>query len=138
MNGPAHQPTTGWTPERVERLQALRASGMSHARIADTLGGGLTKNAVIGKANRMGLASCPATPEPIHHPSITAPTTIEPSGPGVAYLSQRPGQCKEILSKTGHCETWRVCGEPTGSPVAPWCPDHDAIVWGRQTPEAAA
>lgn len=43
-----------WTPERVERLQAMWLSGCSAAEIAETLGT-VTRNAVIGKVSRLGL-----------------------------------------------------------------------------------
>jgi GcrA cell cycle regulator len=37
----------------IERLKAMRAQGLSSQAIADALG--VTRNAVIGKANRLGL-----------------------------------------------------------------------------------
>ncbi len=44
-----------WTEERVERLRKLWAKGWPAARIADELGE-VTRNAVIGKIYRLGLA----------------------------------------------------------------------------------
>lgn len=44
-----------WTPERVQKLTVLWAQGLSCAQIARELGGGITRNAVIGKRVRMGL-----------------------------------------------------------------------------------
>jgi GcrA cell cycle regulator len=46
---------TGWTEERVERLKKLLADDLSAAQMADALGG-VTRNAVIGKLTRLGLA----------------------------------------------------------------------------------
>lgn len=46
-----------WTDERTEQLRALRADGLSASQIAAELGGGLTRNAVIGKLHRLGLFS---------------------------------------------------------------------------------
>jgi GcrA cell cycle regulator len=43
-----------WTAERVEVLLAGYNDGSSMKRIAMNLGGGATKNAVIGKLHRMG------------------------------------------------------------------------------------
>lgn len=43
-----------WTDERIERLKSLLATGMSASKIAADLGG-MTRNAVIGKAHRLGL-----------------------------------------------------------------------------------
>lgn len=44
----------GWTDERVEKLKKLYTEGHSNATIARMIGG-ITRNAVIGKAARMGL-----------------------------------------------------------------------------------
>ena len=46
-----------WTPERIERLKTMWASGMSASLIADELGGGISRNAVIGKIHRLGCAA---------------------------------------------------------------------------------
>ena len=43
-----------WTDERVELLKKLWAEGLSASQIAARLGG-VTRNAVIGKAHRLGL-----------------------------------------------------------------------------------
>ena len=48
-NGP------GWTDTRTERLKALWADGRSASEIAGLLGE-VTRNAVIGKVHRLGLA----------------------------------------------------------------------------------
>ncbi len=45
-----------WTDERVELLSRLWLEGRSASQIAATLAGGLTRNAVIGKVHRLGLA----------------------------------------------------------------------------------
>ena len=43
-----------WTPERVEKLRKLWADGLSCSQIANELGH-TSRNAVIGKAHRIGL-----------------------------------------------------------------------------------
>lgn len=48
---------TGWTEERVETLKALYAEGLSFGQIAEQMGDGLTRNAVLGKAKRLKLAA---------------------------------------------------------------------------------
>ncbi len=45
-----------WTPERTHRLKTLWRDGISARDIAYKIGGDLTRNAVIGKANRLGLS----------------------------------------------------------------------------------
>jgi len=44
-----------WTEERVEQLKTLWTEGLSASQIARVLGG-VTRNAVIGKVHRLGLA----------------------------------------------------------------------------------
>lgn len=45
-----------WTDERTALLTKLWSDGFSGAEIADEIGDGTTRNAVIGKVNRLGLA----------------------------------------------------------------------------------
>ena len=45
-----------WTDERVELLRQHWIEGKSASQIAGLLGHGLTRNAVIGKVHRLGLA----------------------------------------------------------------------------------
>ena len=44
-----------WTDERVELLKKLWTEGQSASQIAGRLGGGVTRNAVVGKVHRLGL-----------------------------------------------------------------------------------
>src|SRR5262249_22070585 len=46
----------GWTEERIELLQRLWLQGQTASQIAEQLGDGVTRNAVIGKAHRLGLS----------------------------------------------------------------------------------
>lgn len=50
-----------WTRERIAALRTLWTAGRTAAQIAATLGG-LTRNAVIGKANRLSLPALSAAP----------------------------------------------------------------------------
>jgi GcrA cell cycle regulator len=45
-----------WTDERVELLKKLWADGLSASQIATEIGGGVSRNAVIGKVHRLGLS----------------------------------------------------------------------------------
>ncbi|MFA5582567.1 MAG: GcrA family cell cycle regulator [Paracoccaceae bacterium] len=49
-----------WTDERVELLRKYWDEGHSASQIAELLGDGLSRNAVIGKAHRLGLAARPS------------------------------------------------------------------------------
>lgn len=48
-----------WTDERIERLKELWSKGMTASQIAEELGA-VSRNAVIGKAHRLGLQSRPS------------------------------------------------------------------------------
>jgi GcrA cell cycle regulator len=52
-----------WTEERIDRLKAMWASGSTASQIADELGG-VSRNAVIGKAHRLGLEARPSPVKP--------------------------------------------------------------------------
>jgi len=57
-----------WTDERIERLKSLWQEGMTASQIADELGG-VSRNAVIGKAHRLGLQ---ARPSPVKTAEVEA------------------------------------------------------------------
>ncbi|ABQ70918.1 GcrA family cell cycle regulator [Rhizorhabdus wittichii] len=48
-----------WTEERIDQLKRLWGQGMTASQIADELGG-VSRNAVIGKAHRLGLEARPS------------------------------------------------------------------------------
>jgi GcrA cell cycle regulator len=52
-----------WTDERIERLKNMWAKGATASQIADELGG-VSRNAVIGKAHRLGLEQRPSPVKP--------------------------------------------------------------------------
>jgi GcrA cell cycle regulator len=82
---PFPSPSPGWTDARIETLTALWRSGLSASQIAKALGG-VTRNAVIGKVHRLGLAgrATPQSPRQIR----TARARARPARP--RQLSQKP------------------------------------------------
>jgi GcrA cell cycle regulator len=52
-----------WTEERIERLKTMWHEGATASEIADKLGG-VSRNAVIGKAHRLGLEARPSPVKP--------------------------------------------------------------------------
>lgn len=46
-----------WTPERVELLTKLWQENYSARQISEILGGDISRNAIIGKAHRLGLSN---------------------------------------------------------------------------------
>src|ERR671912_31033 len=94
-----------WTEERIERLKKMWADGATASQIADELGG-VSRNAVIGKAHRLGLEQRPSpvkaveekdkskAAKPARGPATTAssPSGQPPRhGPGMQYRSIGPG-----------------------------------------------
>jgi GcrA cell cycle regulator len=51
-----------WTDERIEQLKQHWMEGKSASQIASLLGNGVSRNAVIGKVHRLGLASRAKSP----------------------------------------------------------------------------
>ena len=47
-----------WTDERIDQLRQMWERGMTASQIAEELGG-VSRNAVIGKAHRLGLQARP-------------------------------------------------------------------------------
>ncbi|HEY8433613.1 MAG TPA: GcrA family cell cycle regulator [Sphingomicrobium sp.] len=52
-----------WTEDRIERLKKMWHEGATASQIADELGG-VSRNAVIGKAHRLGLEQRPSPVKP--------------------------------------------------------------------------
>jgi GcrA cell cycle regulator len=64
-----------WTDERIDRLKTMWEKGMTASQIAEDLGG-VSRNAVIGKAHRLGLQSRPS-PVKANEPSVApAPKAV--------------------------------------------------------------
>jgi GcrA cell cycle regulator len=73
----------GWTDERVEVLKKLWVEGLSAAQIANRLGG-VTRNAVIGKVHRLGLAGRNAPSQPTRR--MPSEPVARSSGPAAARV----------------------------------------------------
>ena len=60
---PVNSVSSGWTEERLKTLQAMWSDGKTASEIAEVLGG-VSRNAVIGKAHRLGLKPRPSPVKP--------------------------------------------------------------------------
>jgi GcrA cell cycle regulator len=60
-----------WTDERIDKLRTMWEGGATASQIADELGG-VSRNAVIGKAHRLGLKARPSPVKPNEKPSRPA------------------------------------------------------------------
>jgi len=140
-----------WTPERIAILRKLWAAGLSCSQIAARIGG-ISRNAVIGKASRLGLAGRISGGKKgqgagqqrpkndkrhILNNILTAKLRREAREYAIAEaLKKQPGAERETARKTlqelepGDCRF--IADEPTGrcfcaKPVLPgtsYCPQH--------------
>ena len=104
-----------WTDEKVTELTKMWEAGRSITQIGKALG--LTRNAVVGKAHRLGLSK---RPSPIIR---TAPKPQPYSGP----------RCKWPIGDPKTAE-FGFCNEPalTGKP---YCESHCAMAYNGWTNE---
>lgn len=107
-----------WTDERVEQLKQLWSDGLSASQIARQLGG-VTRNAVIGKVHRLGLAGR-ATPARTERPRMqVARRTVRPRPVQVvqAPIIERDPIIDEFGRKTTVLTiNDRMCKWPIGDP----------------------
>jgi GcrA cell cycle regulator len=90
-----------WTDKRVDQLKTLWKGGASASQIADALGG-VTRNAVIGKAHRLRLE---ARPGPIHQSddskkpaSLRRTTTVRTTTGAHSPVPDSPAITSEIAA----------------------------------------
>jgi GcrA cell cycle regulator len=78
-----------WTEERIDRLKAMWAEGATASQIADELGG-VSRNAVIGKAHRLGLEARPSPVKPGEEKERAAPAAAAAPAPKPAVERAAP------------------------------------------------
>jgi GcrA cell cycle regulator len=150
-----------WTDERIEQLKALWVNGQSASTIATELGH-VTRNAVIGKVYRLGLAGRPGTSRPpttsrrstaIHSPRRRAalsihsrpplsPMKVVPVLPELDPAPQIPVTVATLTGDTCHwpegdpkAPGFHFCGRRTSSSSGPYCEVHATIARARQVPD---
>lgn len=70
-----------WTDERIDTLKTMWEAGQTASQIAEALGG-VSRNAVIGKAHRLGLQARPSPVKPNEiEPEAIAPAAAAPAEP---------------------------------------------------------
>ena len=109
----------GWTDERVETLKKLWLDGLSASQIAKQLGG-VTRNAVIGKVHRLGLAgrASPSRSERPRLPMAPKPASLRTHVPAVAVVEEDPLQLEDGNFATVLTISDRMCRWPIGDPAA--------------------
>ena len=69
-----------WTEDRIERLKKMWHEGATASQIADELGG-VSRNAVIGKAHRLGLEQRPSPVKPGDEKEVRKPAPAAAAAP---------------------------------------------------------
>ncbi len=100
-----------WTDERIALLTKLWTDGLTASQIATALGEATTRNAVIGKAHRLGLSG---RPSPVRVPRPARSAGLRPSKPRPLSNSGR------IPLMTRQAEAMHVRAvEPVARPIIP-------------------
>ncbi len=129
---------TTWTPERVAEVTRLWNEGLTTAEIGKRIG--VSKNAVVGKAHRLGL---PPRPSPIKRgkrprarPPATMPRTAARPRPAPVFAVGNAA-CKWPIGHPGD-PGFRFCGDPA-LVGKPYCQDHylKAYIQGKPRSDAA-
>ena len=125
-----------WTHERIEKLRALWEEGHTASRIAAELGE-VTRNAVIGKAHRLGLSGRMASKKQGSGVSIIrkkkisstysqkvielSPISDEPMNP-TSFLDIKDGLCRWPLGEPEDSD-FKFCGRSTNEGFV-YCQSH--------------
>jgi GcrA cell cycle regulator len=78
-----------WTDERIERLKKMWHDGATASQIADELGG-VSRNAVIGKAHRLGLEQRPSPVKPGDDEKAKKPAPVAAAAKPAAPKAEAP------------------------------------------------
>jgi len=131
----------GWTDEQVKELKRLWDKGLTTGEIGKALG--VSKNAVVGKAHRLGLNS---RPSPIRRGDEEAENTTDTVKKKKAAKNDSPKKMPEQEKKklfTVNDLTSSSCRWPIGDPKdedfhfcgkealpdKPYCAEHAAIAY---------
>lgn len=105
-----------WTDDRIEQLKQMWEKGMTASQIAEELGG-VSRNAVIGKAHRLGLQSRPS-PVKANEPAA-APAAATPKPEPVARPEPAPRPAAPAPSPAPAPAAARPVPPATPTPATP-------------------
>lgn len=136
--------STAWTPVLTSRLRLLFAEGLSFSHIASELA--MTRDAVIGKSNRLGLVRAPPPKtgwRPRYDPRrntklqkiLAGPSLVSDSLPPIAASDlEIPKRQRRNIWTLGPRDCRFVVGDPATPdhffcgarklPLLPYCADH--------------
>jgi len=126
--------TMAWTDERIQLLQSLWERGLSASQIATELGEGITRNAVIGKAHRLGLKSRPSPLKavPPQKPAAKPVKEKKETEEKITILTLTERICKWPIGHPGEPD-FHFCGKKS-QPGQPYCAKHAAMAY--QSPQS--
>ncbi|MBA2918545.1 GcrA cell cycle regulator [Sphingomonas sp. MAH-20] len=145
-----------WTDERIDQLKSMWEKGMTASQIAEELGG-VSRNAVIGKAHRLGLQSRPSpvregkddavvpaaapaepraetAPRPAPAPRVALPAPERPA-PAAAAPDAPPAPPQPQIRSIGPGGFLRQAPGETSAPIPPAPPRR--LVPAKPSPEIA-
>src|SRR6476659_2864007 len=108
-----------WSEDRVEQLKTLWTEGLSASQIARALGG-VTRNAVIGKVHRLGLAgrASPSRSERPRLPMAPKVPSVRTHVPAAPVVEEDPVTLEDGSHATVLTISDRMCRWPIGDPAA--------------------
>ena len=105
-----------WTDERIDRLKAMWSSGSTASQIAEDLGG-VSRNAVIGKAHRLGLDSRPSPVKAGEEKEKKVATPKAPPVARAAAASPKPEPVKKVAASKPEPTPRAATPSPAAPPV---------------------
>ena len=103
-----------WTDERIDTLKTMWEKGLTASQIAESLGG-VSRNAVIGKAHRLGLQARPSPVKPNDPEVAPAPAIAKPSAepaPRVVAPRATPAPVAQVAAPAETAPTPPPADEP--------------------------
>ena len=107
-----------WTEVKVKKLAKLWGKNIPARDIAEKLGEGITRNAVIGKANRLGLNEAKKQAKPAEYNNIDKIFHLKIKG------------CRWPFGDPGTDE-FRFCGKPQVF-GKPYCAEHCMLAYRKK------
>ena len=145
-----------WNPEREGLLKQLWAQGLSAKQIAARLGGGISRNAVIGKRIRLGLPDRvtptagtggrngpratktvrikkPKSVPAIEFAPVKKPRAPERGAHSIRHSERNWFQCPMFCAGEEGASGF-ICGKPMEFPAQKWCRDCAKFVYTPAPP----
>jgi len=111
-----------WNEEKINRLKKLWSEGLTTGEIGKRLS--VSKNAVVGKAHRLGLKG---RPSPIKRPARTAEVKKQTEVKVFTLTDLSSQTCRWPIGDPKH-EDFRFCGKPVHA-GKPYCGEHCAVAY---------